>query len=68
MTLRGQQYTLAQLVALLRTWVDDSSDARWTAENKANAIQGAIMAARGHLGDAGVQLHKRYGCRQVVCD
>ena len=48
MALRGQRYTLAQLNALLDSWVNDSTDTRWTATEKNLAIQSAILAARGN--------------------
>lgn len=47
MTLRGVQWTLAQLVADLRIRLDDASDVRWSSTQKALAVQSAIRRARG---------------------
>jgi hypothetical protein len=47
MTLRGVQWTLAQLQADLRIRLDDASDVRWSAAQKALAIQAAVRRARG---------------------
>lgn len=46
MTLRGQQWTLAQLVTKLGVMIDDASDVRWSSTQKELALQMAILSAR----------------------